>query len=74
MIGCPTSYDRVKLYYQLPGRAIPVLLDNSPNFLQEGFHILLCRCCQDRSALVLAYMLSEEVETILDVRDDRFLL
>ncbi len=74
MIGGPSSYNRVELYHQVPGRAVLVFLDDSSNLFQECFHILLRRGRQDRSALVLAYTLSKEVEAVLNMRDNRFLL
>src|SRR5258708_7985754 len=74
VIGRPSSDDWVELHNQLSGRAIPVFLDDPSDLLQECFHILLCGSRQDRSAPVLAYVLPKEVETVLDMGDDRFLL
>lgn len=74
MIICPSSYHGIKLDGHLSSRAILVFFDDPPNFLQERFHVLFGRHGQNHAVAVLAYMLSKEVETVLDMSDDRLFL
>ena len=54
-----------------------VVLDDLPKLFQEGFDILLCWFDQQfvlLSRFVLAYILAQEIKSVLNMRDDRFSL
>src|SRR3989441_4197149 len=72
----PTSNDRVEFRYEFPGRQGFVGLHDLPNFLQECFHILLGwgnKQFVPFAHLVLAYVLTQEIKPILDMRDEGLL-
>ena len=72
MIICPAPDDRVEQLDQklLFDRFIPA--NRRPDFLQEVVRVLLGRF-DEQLAVILAEVLSEEVEPLLDVRDAGFL-
>ena len=72
VIICPTADNRVEQMYQgfLTSRFI--VLDDSPNFLQERVSVLL-RWLDEQFAIEFAEMLSEEIEPFVGVRDAGFL-
>jgi hypothetical protein len=68
----PSSNDWVEFHYQFSGRDGFIGLHNPPDLLKECFHILLGWGDQQfvpLSRLVLAYLLTQEIEPILDMRD-----
>src|SRR5262245_55081221 len=64
----PSPDDRVKDRYQMPGCSSFIRSDDFPYFPQEGFDILPSRR-NEQFAGVLADILSEKIETFLDVHD-----
>src|SRR5437588_7699462 len=72
----PTSNHRVEFLYQFPSRQPFVGLHDRSDFLKECFHILLGWGNEQLvpfARLVLTYVLTEEVEPILDMRDEGLL-
>lgn len=71
----PSSNNWIEHENQPSSRERLVLLDDVPDLFQMGMHILLCWFNQQRAPLacfVLAYILTQEIETILNVRDAGF--
>ena len=76
MVVGPTSDHAIEEKDQHSGRESIVSLHDLSNLLQEGFDILLGRFDQQFTlfaGFVLAYILAEEVEPFIDMRDDCFL-
>jgi len=72
----PTSNNRVEFGYQFPSRQGFVGLHDRSDFLKECFHILFGWGNEQLvpfSRLVLTYVLTEEVEPILNMRDEGLL-
>ena len=65
----PAPYQGVELPYQLPGRGLPVGLDDLPDLGEERFDVLPGRF-DEQLAPVLAYVEAQEVEAVFDMRDD----
>src|SRR2546421_2406218 len=70
MVVGPSSYDGIELSDQLSSRTLFVFFDDSSNLFQKRLHVLFGGCGQDHAMVVLTYMLSQEIETILDMGDD----
>src|SRR5687767_6390482 len=68
VIVCPTGDDRVEHRYQLSSWRLFVGLYRFPDLIEERFHVLLRRL-DEQLAVVLAYVLAQKVEPILNVRD-----
>src|SRR5258708_16621369 len=76
MILCPTSNDRVEHENESSRRQRLVLLDDFPDLFQVGMHVLLCWFDQQfvlLSCFVFAYVLTEEIEPVLNMGDAGFL-
>jgi hypothetical protein len=69
----PSSDKGIELHDQISCCRLFVGLDERPHLAQEGGDVL-ARRLDDELALVLAYVLPQEIEAIVDVRDDGFLL
>ena len=72
----PASDHAIEAKDQYSGRESSVRLDGFSNLLEEGFDTLLGRFDQQFvlfARLVLAYILAEEVEPFIDVRDEGLL-
>jgi len=65
----PAPYQGVELPYQLPGWGLPVGLDDPPDLAEERLDVLPGRF-DEQLAPVLAYVEAQEVEAVLDMRDD----
>src|SRR5258706_4094129 len=74
MVVGPSPDDRVEFYHDLARRAILVFLDDPSDLLQERLHVLFRGGRKYSPIVVLAYMLSEEIKTILNRGNHRFLL
>ena len=75
MILRPSSDDWIEHQDQSPGRQRLVLLDDVPNLFQMSMHILLCWFDQQfvlLSGFVLAYILTQEIEAVLNMSDAGF--
>ena len=72
MILNPTPYDGIEQPYQVLGFGLQVGLHDVSDFPHEHLDALEGRL-DEQFAVVLAYVLSEKIEPILDVRDDGFL-
>src|SRR5215210_7379817 len=68
----PPPDDRVQVRYQFADVELLVGLNKASDFTQEGFGVLPGRL-DDELAVVPAYILSEEVEPVLDMRDSGLL-
>ena len=72
----PASDHAIEAEDQYSGRESIVSLDRLSNLLEEGFDILLGRFDQQLmpfARLVLAYILTKEIEAFFDVRNEGFL-
>src|SRR5260221_12326574 len=72
----PTSNHRVEFLYQFPSRQGFIGLHDRSGFLKECFHILFRRSNEQLVSfprLVLAYVLTEEIKSILNMCDDGLL-
>src|SRR5258708_2130971 len=72
VIPCPPANERVEQQDQISRCGSLVLLHDLSDFFQERFHVLLGRF-DNELPIVLAYMLSEEVEAIFNMRHEGFL-
>src|SRR6266702_5475308 len=72
MIPCPSSNERVEQQDQVTSSGSLMVLDHFSDFFQKRFHVLFRRL-DDELAVVLAYMLSEKVEALVDMRNKGFL-
>lgn len=70
----PSPDNRIELDHDLSRRAILVFFDDSSNLFEERLHVLLRGTRQYSSIVVLTYVLTEEVEAVLNGGDDGFLL
>jgi|SRR5215471_13105302 len=73
---CPTSNEWIEQKYESCGRQRVVLLDAFPELFAVGMHLLLCwfdQQCVLLSSLVLANLLTEEIEAVPDVGNTSFL-
>jgi hypothetical protein len=68
----PSPDEGIELPYQMSRCRLLVSLDDSSDFAQERLHILLGGRYQELAS-VLAHLLSEKVESVLDVGGDGFL-
>ena len=76
MIVSPSSNDGIEHQDQPPGRERLVLLNDVPDLFQVGMHILVRWFNQQfvpLSCFVLTYILTQEVEPLLNVSDAGFL-
>ena len=71
MIICPTSYFGVEFLNQIGGRHSKRGFDRSSDTIQEGLNVFLGWFDEQFPIGVSAHVLSEEVETVHHVRDDR---
>ena len=69
----PSSNFRVELCYQMSGVCLLVILHDFSDLLQERFDVLV-RGFDEEFPLVLAYILSEKIEAVLNVGDEGFVL
>ena len=69
----PSPQKRIELHDQVSGGRLPVDLEDRPDFLQQRLHVLSRRLDQKFAVWVLAYILPEEIEPVLNVSDRRFL-
>ncbi len=74
MVVGPSPDNRIEFHHDLSRRAILVFLDDSSDLLDERLYVLFRGTRQYSSIAVLAYMLTEEVEAVLNSGDDGFLL
>lgn len=72
VVVCPSPNDGVELDNQVAGRRLFVGFDGRPHFGQECFDAF-ARGFDEELAIVLAYILSQKVEALLDVRYPCFL-
>ena len=72
MIPCPSSNERVEQQDQVTSSGSLMVLDHFSDFFQERFHVLLGRF-DNELTVVLAYMLSEKVEAVFNMRHEGFL-
>lgn len=76
VVQSPSTYLWIQFRDQFSGRQVPALLDALSDLAEERLDVLLRWCDEELGAfppLVLAYGLSQEVKTLLDMRDDGFL-
>src|SRR5258708_27733098 len=71
MIIGPASYLRVEFFNQIGGRHAKRGFDRSSNALQERLDVFLGRFDEQFPARVSAHVLSEEVEAVCHVHNDR---
>ncbi len=73
VIHRPTAQHSIEICYQLPCWIRLRLLYDLPNLLKKRMDVLLGRLDQQLTVTVTANVLTEEVEALLDMRDDRLL-
>src|SRR6266853_4700684 len=73
VIVSPTPYFGVEPINQIGGRHAQRGFDCLPEAAQEGFNVLLGRLDEQFPVGILAHILSEKIEALLHVRDDRLL-
>jgi hypothetical protein len=76
MVLCPTSNDGIKHENESSRRQCLVLCDDFPDLFQVCMHILSCWFNQQfalLSCFVLAYVLTQEIEPVLNMGDAGFL-
>src|SRR5205085_2889475 len=70
VISGPSSKHSIQLADQVSGGGLFIVPDDPPNFVEKRLDIFLC-WLNEQFAVVLAYILAEKVEAIIDVRDNR---
>ena len=71
VIVSPAPYFGVEPINQIGGRNAQRGFDCLPDAAQEGFNVLLGRLDEQFPVGILAHILSEKIEALLHVRDDR---